>query len=197
MDRSRRSLTLSLAAWAAISAMLLETAFPVVAFAVNSMPGTCQCSASGGECKCAGGCCSGKKVRPTATCCRPAAKKSSCCSSNVSTGTKSCCQKKTQADTDLDARPACCRAREVDQQIKKKASSDNAPIAFEGHCGCGDRPDTLTGEAPPRLVPVRQSTELFLIEAGRVLDRGLLYPTISLEPESPPPQDWRAAHVAS
>lgn len=177
--------------------MLLETAFPVVAFAVNSMPGTCQCSASGGECKCAGGCCSGKKVDPAASCCSPAAKKSSCCSSNASAETKSCCQKKTQADDDLDERPACCREREGDKQVKKKASSDNAPIAFEGHCGCGDRPDTLTGEAPPRLVPVWLSAKLFSVESDFALGGGLLYPTVSLEPESPPPQDWHLAHVAS
>lgn len=188
MTSRRRSRNLSLAAWAAISAILLETAFPAVSFALHSTPTVCQCSANGGECHCVGGCCSGNK----------ASKSKSCCATKQATPQRSCCSTNEKSDATKEDVPACCRNKAASTQCPsvppaatqrlQKTPPKPAPMSVEGQCGCGDRPDTMTGEAPPRLVPAKQSATLSMIDLDRIGDAANLYRSVATKPESPPPR---------
>lgn len=185
MDRTR-PVSRTLAAWVALAALAMDLSFPFVSVSFAG-PSQCHCAANGRECQCPGGCCAGA-AKPSAnekSCCSSKATKGASCCSAKAAPVKSCCSKTASS---------CCSAAKSgstkrDSTAKAKRSPcENGPPSVAGHCGCGERPDTATSEAPPRLVPIRSSGRLFSLLTDRTPEFVSLYSAISREPESPPPK---------
>lgn len=181
---SRYRLQYVCTAFLALFSYALDVASPAVVFAVNGQARGCQCGTENGNssCQCGGSCCGTTAEKSSVTA-------PSCCATQPSRET-------TSSQT---SKPSCCSTKIVTKEIVKeekttsKSTCCKTPKEETGHrvrgrCTCGDRPDTATGDAPPRVIPDPFDGEPLALANSHEIGLSPLYQSIGFDLDPPPPR---------